>query len=444
MKGTASDWRARWRDKLGTAEEAVGVVKRGDSVYTGGWTSVPMALCAALAARKGELRDVTISTFLTPFDWDHPALLESFSVRTFYTGPFERPAVRDGRFEYVPVAQWREGKPPPGFADPMDVALIPISPPDDDGFCSFGGACWFGPTVSKHARILVGEIHHDFIRTGGDNRIHVSRFARLAEFTGSAAPPPIPARSEETEIAAQIICTLVATQIVPDGTTLQLGIGDVSAALPLFLDQKNDLGIHTELLPGGVTDLVRKGVVTGKYKPLHPGKVVAAGIAQIPREELDYIDGNDVFELYDFTHTDDLRNLLTIENFVAVNNALAVDVTGNVSSETQGHLIFSGTGGQAAFAVGASTAAGGSVIVLPSSQLLPGGERVSRMVAAHPPGTMITVHRGFVDYVVTEQGIARLRGKSLRERAAELIEVAHPDFRSDLRKEARRMYGLRV
>jgi 4-hydroxybutyrate CoA-transferase len=181
--------------------------------------------------------------------------------------------------------------------------------------------------------------------------------------------------------------------------------------------------------------------VTGKYKAIHPGKVVAAAMAQVPRAELDYIDGNPVFEFYDFTHTDDLRHLLRLDNFVAVNNALAVDVTGNVASEGHGPAIFSGTGGQAAFAVAASTAAGGSVIVLPSSQLV-GEERRSRIVVGHEPGTVVTVHRAFVDYVVTEQGIARLRGKSVRERIGELVSVAHPDFRGELRRDAARTYGI--
>ena len=244
-------------------------------------------------------------------------------------------------------------------------------------------------------------------------------------------------------MAAQVICSLVAHEIVYDGCTLQFGIGDVSAALPAFLEERHELGVHTELLPGGIPDLVEKGVITGRNKPHHAGKVVASAVGQVPPEDLRRIDGNAVYELYDFTHTDDLRLLLQIENFVAVNNAMAVDLTGNVSSETLGPALFSGTGGQAAFAVGASTAAGGSVIVLPSSSLVNGG-RATRVVGGHPPGTVQTVHRGFVDYVVTEQGIARLRGKSVRERIGELISVAHPDFHAELKKDALRLYGIAI
>ncbi len=433
-------WRERCGGRLTTAAEAVRLIQNGQHVYAGGWTSVPMTLCRALADRRRELRGVTISTYLTPFSWDDPAILESFRIRTFYAGPFERPAVQAGRFEYVPIAQWRMGCLPPGFGDRVDVAMIPISPPDARGYCSFGTGAWFSPTVIRHVDTLIGEVHPEFIRTGGDNCVHVSRFARLAEIEDRPPAPPIPPRTEETEIAAQVICTLVAAEIVKDRATLQIGIGDVSAALLAFLGDKHDLGIHTELCPGGIADLVRQGVVTGKYKSLHPGKVVASALAQMPEEDLDFIHENPVFELYDFTYTDDLRNLLQLENFTAINNALFVDLTGNVCSETRGTEVFSGPGGQPAFAVSASTGSGGSVIVLPSSQLRPDG-RVPRVVAELPLGSTPTVHRGFVDAVVTEQGIARLRGKSLRERVGEMLAVAHPDFRAELRKDAQRLYA---
>ncbi|MGH7899391.1 MAG: acetyl-CoA hydrolase/transferase family protein [Candidatus Binatia bacterium] len=436
-------WRTRHADKLGSAAEAVGVVANGDQVWMGGWTSVPMTLSRALAERRRELRRVRVYTYLTPFNWDDPALLESFEIVSFYAGPFERPAVVAGRFEYAPVAQWRAGRLPPGFAETFDVAMIPISPPDEAGYCSFGSGVWFSPTVADHSKILIGEVHPEFIRTGGQNRIHVSRFDRLAEIDAKPSPPPIPARSEETEIAAQVICTLVAAEIVRDRATLQVGVGDVSAAMFAFLEDKHDLGVHTELCPAGIADLVQQGIVTGKYKSLHPGKVVASAFAQLPKEELDFIDQNPVFELYDFSYTDDLRNLLRLENFIAINNALAVDLTGNVCSETRGAQVFSGPGGQPAFAVGASTSSGGSVIVLPSSQLLPAG-RCPRIVAQLDEGSTVTVHRGFVDYVVTEQGVARLRGKTLRQRIGEMISVAHPDFRGELEREAKRLHGISV
>jgi len=441
MTAIAANWRERYADRLMSPAEAVQAIKPGDRVWTGCWNSTPPGLCEALAGRAGELRGITIVNALPPVQWDRPEVVEHYRVVTAYTSPLDRPAARAGRFDYVPVAQWRNGQVPPGLE--ANVALIPISAPDEQGWCSFGAAVFFGPTMAAHAGLLIGEVHPEFIRTGGGNRIHISRFDRLAEFAATPSPLVVPPRSEETELAAQVICTLVASEIVYDGATVQFGIGDVSAALPVFLGERRDLGVHTELLPGGIPDLIEQGVVTGAKKAFHPGKVVASAAAQLSAADLAYVDGNDTFEFYDFTYTDDLRHLLQIENFVAVNNAMAVDLTGNVSSETLGASIFSGTGGQAAFAVGASTAAGGSVIVLPSSSLV-GGTRHTRLVAGHQPGTVVTVHRGFVDFVVTEQGIARLRGKSLRERVGELISVSHPDFRGELRKDAARLYGISV
>ncbi|MGE5596030.1 MAG: acetyl-CoA hydrolase/transferase family protein [Hyphomicrobiales bacterium] len=437
-------WREKYADRLCSPEEAVKLVKDGDFVWVGGWTSVPVQLCHALVARAGELKDVTIGSFLAPFQWDQPGILDSFRIVNFYASPYDRPAVREGRFEYIPVAQFRDGQVPPGLSPDggIDVAMIPISAPDEDGYCSFGAAVWFSPTVlNGKARTYIGEVHPGFIRTGGTNRVHISKFDRIAEFTLETPAVPIPPRSEETELAAQVICTLVANEIVYDGATVQFGIGDVSAALPVFLGERHDLGIHTELLPGGIPDLIEQGVVTNRHKAVHPGKVVAAAAAQISKEELEYIDENEIFEFHDFTHTDDLRVLLQFENFVAVNNALAVDITGASAAETMGPLLFSGTGGLWAFAPAPSTAAGGSVIVLPSSSIV-NGTRHTRIVGGHPTGTSVTVHRSFVDFVVTEQGIAKLRGKSLRQRINEMISVAHPDFRAELRADAKKLYGI--
>ncbi len=417
------------------------LVQPGDSVYLGGWTSVPLTLCAGLAEQAAALRDVTVVTFLTAFNWDRPELLAAFQIVTAYTGPYERGPAREGRFDYLPVAGFREGRAPNGFPESFDVVGVPISPPDEDGYCSFGGGVWFGPTVLRGAKAAVGEVHPEFIRTGGDNRVHISRFAALTENVAVAGPPPIPPRSEEAEIAAQVACSLIASEIIKDGATIQIGVGDVSAALALYLGDKHDLGIHSEIIPGGVADLVKCGAVTGRHKEVHPGKVVGAALVQMPPEELAYIDGNETFELYDFCHTDDMRLLLQLSNFVAVNNALFVDVTGNACGESWGPQVFSGPGGQPTFAYAASTTSAQSVIALPSSQMA-GGERRPRLLAALPEGSTVTSHRAYVDYVVTEQGIARLTGKTLRGRIDELVSVAHPDFRAELRAEARKLYGV--
>lgn len=436
-------WRERCGDRLMEPKEAIkAVVRPGDRIWCGGWTSVPLTLCNALAELASEMQGCEILTFLTPFNWDRPEVLEHLRIISLYAGPFERKAVNEGRFDYIPVIRWRTHTLPPILDNRFRVALIPISPPDEEGWCSFSGGVWFGQTVRRHAERLVGEIRPGTIRTGGENRIHISEFAAVAETAPITAPPPIPPRSPETEAAANVICTLVAHEILRDRATVQIGVGDVSAAMPAFMEHLHDIGIHSELIPGGIADLVEKGVVTGKYKGLHDGKVVGTGFAQLSQEEYQRIDGNPAFELYDFTYTDDIQNLLRLHNFFAINNALAVDLTGNVCAETMGTQIYSGPGGQTVFAFAAATTNNASVTVLPSSQVLSSGERVSRIVPILEPGSMITVHRGYTDYVVTEQGIARLTGKTIRQRIDELISVAHPDFRGELRAQARKLYGV--
>jgi acyl-CoA hydrolase len=244
--------------------------------------------------------------------------------------------------------------------------------------------------------------------------------------------------------AVEAICTQVAVELVHDGDTLQMGVGTVSASLGRFLDFRNDLGVQTELVTGGIADLVRKGVVTGARKSLHPYKVVGSALTVLPREELEAIHENPVFELYDFGYTDDLRRLIQQENFVTVNNAMVVDLTGQVSAEAFNHRMYTGVGGQTVFMIaGAYSPGGKSVSVLPSSSVPTAtGRRVTRIVPALPPGTPVTVPRTFVDYVVTEHGIAELRGKTVRERAVALTEIAHPDFREELRSEAKRLYAI--
>ncbi|MGI8925786.1 MAG: acetyl-CoA hydrolase/transferase family protein [Tepidiformaceae bacterium] len=443
MTQTAVNWREQCKDKLMSPAEAVATIKPGDRIWAGVLNSVPTTLCGALAERAPELPGAAVFTALTAFNWDRPEILQTMRVVTLYAGPLERKAVQAGRFDYIPAAGFRSGRIPNGLDIDYEAAIIPISPPDEDGYCSYGAAVFFGPWIVDHAQLLIGEVHPEFIRTGGQNSVHVSRFHRLAEATGAPPPVPIPPRSEETIAAAEVICTLTATDLVTDRTTLQIGVGDVSAAMCLYLTDKHDLGIHTELLPGGVTDLVKAGIVTGRYKEVHPGKVVASVAAQLGPEELAYIDGNPDFELYEFGHTDDMQFLLQFSDFTAINNALFVDVTGNVCSESWGHQVFTGPGGQPTFTYAASVVSAKSIIVLPSSQLVD-GVRHPRIVARLAEGSTITTHRSFVDYVVTEQGIAHLSGKPIRERAAELISVAHPDFRAEMRREVAALYNFNV
>lgn len=446
------DWRKRYADKLISVEEAVADIQSGQSVTVAMFDGMPPSLCTALSKRAPELEDVTVFHFVTAFGWftfdaDRPAgRPPAFRQLTPFTTNVDRGAVREGKVDYLPYAFWRSGHLPRGLG-PFDYHLCTVSPPDADGWCSFGSSVWMNPTYAEHSKTVVAEVDERAIHTGGANRIHVDRIDRLVspdatvreKVTGAMAKALV--RTEEEIATAEVICTLVGLELVRDGDTVQIGTGAVSAALAPYLTHRKDLGIHTEILPGGVVDLVDAGVVTGTKKGTHPGKVVATGVSLIPREELDRIDGNPTFELYDFTYTDDLDLLAKEPRLVAVNNALQVDLTGQVNAESIGPWPFTGPGGQTVFSVAAAHAEDGrSVIVLPSSYEKD-GQRRSRVVAALDEGAPVTVQRSAVDYIVTEWGIATMQGKTIRQRIGELIAVAHPDCQAELKQEAKRVYG---
>jgi acyl-CoA hydrolase len=434
------DWRERCGNKLVSAQEALRAVRNGDTVQVNWLHATPLTLCDALMARKEELRDVKVGTVGPLYNWDQPGAEKAFTVQTPYLGAFTRPLMEKGMVDFIPVMYYRHRELPPGIA--CDVYLTPLSPPDEHGYCSFGSGVFMSKTMTSAARVVIGEVQENFIRTGGENYIHVSEVTHFVEPTTAPAALPPTARNEEEVAATEIICTLIANELVHDGDTLQIGLGSVSSPIAMYLEHKNDIGIHTEVIPGGVARLVQKGVITGKYKSVNPGKVVAsAGIGLFP-DELAIINDNPNFEFYDFTYTDDVRLLVNQKNYVAVNNALAVDLGGQACSESIGPYMYTGTGGQTIFTITAAYCnPGKSVIVTPATALVK-GRRISRIVPMLEPGSVVTAQRAFVDFVVTEYGIAPLKGKTLKQRAAALIEVAHPDFREELRKEAKRIYHL--
>jgi 4-hydroxybutyrate CoA-transferase len=428
------DWRQKHADKLRTPEDAVRLVKSGDAVYLGMFASSPEGLSKALYARHPELTDVSIYHFVAPFVWATPETAGHFRLITAFTTPADRQQVHAGEADYEPLGNFRESY-IKDILSGWNVVMVKTSPPDAQGYMSFGAALWINRTACDIAQTIICEVDERLIRTYGENFLHISEVAALVEHQpADDRDPPIPPRTDEVTAAAEVICTLVASELIRDGDTLQIGIGDVTAAMALYLDDKHDLGIQTELIPGGVVDLVRKGVVTGRRKQIAPGKVIGSAFAVLPREELAGAHMHPKFELWDFCHTDDLRTLVREENFVAINNALQIDLSGQVTAETLNGKVYSGPGGQTVFAIAASWTDGGrSIIAVPSSSLA-NGQRYSRIVPQLPEGSVVTVPRTYVDYVVTEHGIATLRGKTTRQRAEELISIAHPDFQAELRK----------
>lgn len=441
----AFDWRSSLGPKLVSLEDAVGRVESGQTVAVAPFTRSPTTLCHGLIerGRKGGLSNVRVDHLASAVCWTEPELQGVFRLRDNYATPANRAACHAGASDYLPIGLYRAYELPDGVSSRPDVFLVPTSPPDEHGMCSFGSGVWMSPTLVEGARLVIAEVQEDFIRTGGENFVHVDQIDLFVEGeapvgTGLLAPP-----TDEEVAQVEAICTQVAVELVNDGDTLQMGVGTVSASLARFLDFRNDLGIQTELVTGGIADLVERGNVTGARKAIHRGKVVGSAFTALPPEELAKIDGNPVYELYDFGYTDDLRRLIQLDNFVAVNNAMVVDLTGQVSAEAFDHRPFTGVGGQTVFMLaGAYSPNGKSVSVLPSSSVPSTGDgrRVTRIVPTLAPGTPVTVPRTYVDYVVTEFGIAELRGRTIQERARALCEVAHPEFRDELAVQARELY----
>ena len=437
------DWQRMVGDKLVSPQEAVQAVKPGDQVMVAPINGTPFTLCQALYDRRNELRGMRVDHPAPLFPWVQPGEEDAFELHDLYATAANRDMVNAGQVWYLPTALWREGEIPAGLLQEPDVYLVPVSPPDRHGYCSFGPCVFFSPSFCRKSRTVLAEVHENFLRTGGENFVHISeidRFCQAAQPTGGL---PLQPRTEEETLVTEVICTLVAAELVKDSDTVQIGIGTVSSAMAVYLDQKHDLGIQTELITSGVAQLVSDGVVTGRYKTLHQGKVVGSVIVT-PEEEWPLMDGNPTFEMYEFSYVDDVRILLRQDNLVAINNSLMVDLTGQVASETVGPRVLTGVGGQTAFSIAANYSNGGRCIsVLPSSHIVD-GQRLSRIVPMLPEGAVVTVPRTFVDYVVTEHGIAHLRGKTVRERIGELIAVAHPDYRAELKGEAKRIYKIDV
>ena len=440
--GPVNDWRARLGSKLVSAEEAVGHIRSGDRITMSISQATPFTLCAALAGRLMDLDNVVLNHSAALFNWDLPGLGERYRFESFYLSPIGRGLFAAGPGEFVPLSYYRAGALPPGLEN-FNVYMMTVSPPDESGFVNFGDIQIMSKLLARNADLVIAEIEPGFVRICGDNSIHMSEIDWFVERTPDAPVFPIklPPPPEEEKRVVAAICEAVARELIPDRATIQVGVGSTSGMLMPFLKNHHDLGMQTEIIPWGTTHLVRDGVMTGKYKKLFPGLVVGSGFAvATSREELEYADGNPVFQLYDFNFTDDIRLISREEGLISVNNGLSVDLTGQAASESIGHQMYTGTGGQTAFGIGSSLAGGKSILVLPSSAMSK-GQRVSRIAPTLAPGAVMTLPRTFVHHVVTEYGIATLKGKSLKERARELIAIAHPDFRAELAAEAKRMYG---
>ncbi|HVA76594.1 MAG TPA: acetyl-CoA hydrolase/transferase C-terminal domain-containing protein [Candidatus Binataceae bacterium] len=435
------DWRARLGDRLVSPEQAAERIKSGDRVCMSIAQATPFMMCAAVSARLMELDGVVVNHGAAAHDWNLPGLGERFKLQSFYISPYDRELYAQGLADFTPIQYYREGHLPPALDD-FNVYIVTVAPPDTNGFVNFGEVNIMSKLLARNAKTVIAEIDENFIRIGGDNQLHISEIDYFVERTLELPDIKLPVPSPEEQKIIDTVCGLVASELIPDRATIQVGVGSMSGALMPHLRGHHDLGMQTEIVPLHTAPLVREGVLTGKHKKIFPGLVVGSGLAPLtPREELDYIDGNPRFQLYDFNFTDDIRLIAREEGLIAINNAMAVDLTGQANSESIGPRMYTGTGGQTAFVTGACLGGGTTVLVVPSSSIV-NGTRISRIMPSLLPASVVTAPRAFVHHVVTEYGIATLKGKSIRERVNAMIAVAHPDFRGELRAEARRMYNF--
>ena len=428
------DWMKVYKERLTTAEEAVKEVQSGNRIFMTGNVSVPQKLLGALTERAPQLRDVELCHALTicPGDYARAGLEKYFRINSLFIGGNMRSAVWEGRADFTPVLL---SEFPLLFKNkilPVDVAFIHVSLPDAHGFCSLGVEVGLSKTAAESATVIIAEVNKQMPRALGDSFIHVTRIDHFVEVDYPIVELPLAAETDET---VQKIGEHIA-ELIPDGATMQLGIGGIPDAVLGFLHHKKDLGIHSELISDGVIDLVEAGVITNARKTLLPGKIVLGFVIGTNRL-YKWIDNNPMCE---FRRTEWVNDPFIIaRNYqqVAINSAIEIDLTGQVCSDSIGPKFYSGVGGQLDFIYGASRSEGGlPIIAIPSSNIMKDGTLVSKIVPMLKEGAGVVTTRNHVHYVVTEYGAVDLYGKSVRQRAKALIGIAHPDFRADLEKEA--------
>jgi acetyl-CoA hydrolase len=429
------NWAEDYRRRAVTAEEAVKAIRSRDHVWVHPGCSNPEELVRAMIGRAGELEDVEVTHLLTfgCADYVDPRYARSFRHRALFAGANVRQAINEGRADWVPAHLSEIPRLIDTGALPIDVALIQVSPPDEHGFCSYGVGVECTKAAAEKARAVLAVVNRRSPRSLGDSFIHVSRLTRVVEVDRPLLELAEAGRIGET---ARAIGAHVA-ELIEDGATLQMGIGEIPDAVLLNLGGKRDLGIHTEMFSDGVVELFEKGVITGAAKTLHRGKLIASFVLGT-RKTFDFLDNNPFVEFHPSDYVNDPFVVARNDRMVAINSALSVDLTGQVCADSIGRDVYSGFGGQLDFIRGAARSKGGKpVIALPSTAK---GGRVSRIVDTLAEGSGVVTTRADVHYVVTEHGIAPLYGRSLRERARALIAIADPDFRPELEAAARRRH----
>jgi 4-hydroxybutyrate CoA-transferase len=421
-------WKDEYKKKLCSLKEAVSHIKSGDRVVVTHAVGEPSALLDAMAESADRYENVEIVHMVAmgSAKYCQPGMEKHFRHNSIFLGGSTRKAIEEGRGDFTPVF-FSEVPNMLRTALHPNVVLMHLSPPDEHGFCSYGVSVDYTKPAAEVADLRIVQINKNMPRTMGDSFIHVSRLDYIAEHDApiiELAPPKI----SDVEQAIGKNCA----SLIQDGDTLQLGIGAIPDAVLLFLKEKNDLGIHSEMFSDGVVELVEAGVVTNKRKTLLPGKSVVAFLMGT-RRLYDYVNNNPAVQMMPVDFVNNPVVIAQNENLVSVNSCVQVDLFGQVASESVGLRQISGVGGQVDFVRGANMAKNGrTLMAMPSTAQ---GGKVSKIVPLLDTGAAVTTSRYDVNYVITEHGVAQLKYKTLRDRARELIKIAHPDFRPGLIEE---------
>jgi 4-hydroxybutyrate CoA-transferase len=429
-------WQKIYESRIITAKEAAQRIKSNQRLFLTGNCSVPQKVLAALVEHAPNLENVEICHALTvgPADYVAPEMEGHLRVNTMFISKNIRSAVQEGRADFTPVLLSEFTLLFKNGVLPVDVALIHVSPPDEHGFCSLGIEVGLTKSIAESAHIIIAEVNQQMPRTLGDSFIHVSKLDHVVPVNYPL--PELPMSGEEPTVVVQKIASHIAG-LIPDGATMQMGIGAIPDAVLQHLLEKKDLGIHTELFSDGIINLVEAGVLTNARKTLHPGKIIA-GFLLGTKRLYDWVDDNPLIELHPTEYVNDPFVIAQNERMVAINSAIEIDLTGQVCADSIGHKLYSGVGGQLDFIYGASRSKEGvPVIALPST-----AKEYSRIVTTLKPGAGVITSRNHVRFVVTEYGIADLYGKTIRQRAQALINIAHPQYQDKLTEEARQLHYL--
>ncbi|MBP7550873.1 MAG: acetyl-CoA hydrolase/transferase family protein [Gemmatimonadaceae bacterium] len=420
-----------WNSRSLPAEEAVRGISSGMNVFVHGSAATPTTLLEALAKRT-DVENVTLYHLHLegPVPWTTPEHVGRFRSVSLFTGANMREPVNAGRADFVPIFL---SDVPSLFLSGrvrLDAALVQLSPPDRHGYCSLGTSVDAARAAVDSAPMIIAEINNQMPRTHGDTSVP---FEEIEAFTHTDRPLPQHLPEAESPVIARI-GELVAG-LVEDGSTLQMGIGAIPDAVLSRLHDRHDLGVHTEMFSDRLVDLVEAGAVNNRLKAIFPGRIVTSFVLGSKRV-FDFVNDNSEVEFISADMSNDTGRIGRNPKVVAINSAIQVDLTGQVCADSMGSRIYSGIGGQMDFIRGAARSAGGKpIIALPSTAA---GGKLSRIAATLTEGSGVVTTRGHVHWIVTEYGAVNLHGKSLRERAELLTSIAHPDFRAELTKAARR------